>query len=124
MDNSLLNNFQIKLITTRWEPSVDRSIERIETNIEWWSRYQDTIEHIQELFCIISFISVFFEYKVITGASIAISAALSRAITNSIKKQGELKNERKSVYKDIGMDKYLPNIHESASQKVQADTQI
>ena len=113
MENVSLNEFQKRLIKSKLEPSIENSIERIDRNIKWWSHYQDYIEHIQEIFLVLAFISVFFDYKVITGASIALSGSLSRAITNSIKRQNELKNERKTIYKDVGVDKYLPHETES-----------
>lgn len=119
MDKSVLNNFQSKLIATRWEPSIEKAIERIDKNIEWWSRYQDIIEHAQEIFCMLAFISVFFDYKIFTGASIAISGGLNRAVTNSIKKQSELKSERKSIYSDAGVDKFLPNTNEQDKDESQ-----
>lgn len=109
MSDHSITSFQQRLIKSKWEPSVENLISRIDYNLEWWSRYQDYMEHIQEFFQIIAFISVFFNYKIITGASIALSGALSRAITNSNKKQSELKSERKSIYHEIGVDKYLPH---------------
>lgn len=118
MNPEQLKNFHQKLVKNKWEPSVEKSIDRIENNIDWWTKYQDYAEHIQEIFQIIAFISVFFNYKVLTGASIAIAGALNRGITNSIKKQNELKSERKSIYHDIGVDKYLPHPSTDEENKV------
>lgn len=106
--SEMIEKFREKEIEKRLLPSIDTRIESLYRNIKWWSRYQDTLEHVKEVILLFAFISIFFDYKIVTGGFIAITGTLDRAIGNSAKKQEILKNELRAQYKELGINDLMP----------------
>lgn len=115
-DSLILHNFKTSILKEQVIPCIRKDISDIINDRRRWSKIQTIYEYLRDIIIVASFISVFFDYKVITGLLISLTGYFIKLTSHAENKEKELTKRLDEYLSQLGITQLIPNISLSETE--------
>ena len=111
-DNKLLmNDFKTSVLKDQIIPCIKKDITDIINDRRRWSKVQIVYEYLRDIIIVASFISVFFNYKVVTGLLVSLTGYFIKLASHADSEEKKLTKKLDLYLSQLGITQLIPDVN-------------